>query len=987
VSKITAISLLLLSFAVSSVMAEPQDMGLLGYTKRIWEARDGLPDQTAQAFAQAPDGDLWIGTKGGLLRFDGARFTTYGQDSSPASLARGVNCLLASKDGSLWIGTEGSGLIRYQDGKFRVYPAASGQANEFIRAIFEDRSGTIWVGADQGLFRVSGSTIRQVDNRNGTPAIFVRTIVQDKQGRIWAGGTTLLEFAGNALLREYPLPGGPSLNLITSMYAAPDGTLWVGTLSGLHRLTPSGTLAKVPGISAQVSVIRQTADGRLWAGTIGKGLFYRQNGHLFHIASGNLLSKTMNDVFEDKEGNVWLGMQAGVVRLSRTAASVVPLPGGTDSVFETLSDDGQGTIWVAASTHVFRIRDGVAAPYTFPGLSGVRVRTLLRDGQGGFWIGTDGAGLLHMDGGHIERFDLEHNLINNFVRVILVSRDGSVWAGTDGGLTHLEGNRSQNYDVSNGLAYFSVTALFQDRGGDVWVGTSRGLSHISRGRIVHDAATAGLGQEQLWSISQDASGELWFGTSTGLYGYKDSNLIHLTTAQGLVSNTIYEILNDARGNIWLGSPNSISRLTVSDLDKWKAGSRAALTFYEDLADLDSAELYSGLQSEGAVSPNGDVWFPTNKGAVHIVVNKISPVASSPIRIDEITADGTREPVQGTIILKPGNARLEITYAVIHLGSQEGFRYRYKMEGLESWNEVFTRRTAYYTHLPPGKYRFVVQAYEIGNPGAVSETSILIVQEPHFYATFWFFAGCAVLSLSVVLFVYRFKLRQMRMRFHMVNEERARLAREMHDTVIQGCVGVSSLLEAALGVEFSETSLREQLLNFASDQVRETIESAREAVWALRNTSASAADVGALCEELSRHVQASSGVPVRCRVTGDAFKLGEPATHEVMMTVREALANAVAHAKPKSIDIDVCFTKQNLEIEVRDDGRGFDPSGPSRNGHFGILGMQERVRLLQGSLTIESKPEQGARVRIVMPRRRRIMDKMWGGIAGEGINKN
>ncbi len=886
---------------VSAAKPEPREVGFKGYTSRLWEARDGLPDQTAQAFAQTRDGSLWIGTKDGLVRFDGAHFTSYGTDVASPALQRGINCLLVSKDGALWIGTEGGGVIRYMDGKFRTYPTGGGLANEFIRAIFQDRGGAVWVGADQGLFRVSGSSLVRIDSIHGTPAIFVRAIAQDKQGRVWVGGTALLEFAGNSFLREYLLPGGPSLNLITSMYSAPDGTLWVGTLSGLNRLTPSGTLAPVPGISAQVSVIREI-EGRLWAGTIGQGLFYRQADRLFHISTGNLPSKTVNDVFEDGEGNLWLGTQAGVVRLSRTPVSIVPFPGGADSEFETLSDNGRGTIWVAASAHLFRIRHGAATRYTFPGLPTLRIRILLPDRRGGFWVGTDGAGLLHIDGKHIERFNIEHGLINDFVRAIMIAKDGSLWIGTDGGLTHLEGKHSQDYDTRNGLAYFSVTALLQDRGGDIWVGTSRGLTHISRGTIVQDAATDELRQEQLWSICQDSSGEIWFATSNGLYGFKAGKLIHLTTAQGLVSNTIYTILDDSRGNLWIGSPNSISRVPLSELDGFQAGARVALTFYENSTDLDSAALYSGLQPEGAVSPNGDVWFPTNKGALRIAVDKIVPAAPSPIRIDEVTAQGQALPLGGKIVLRPGNARLEISYAVIHLGSQEGFRYRYRMEGMESWNEVFGRRTAYYTHLPPGQHRFQVQAYEIGNPGAVSEASIFIVQEPHFYATFWFLGCCVIASLSMVFAVYRLRLRQMRMRFHVVNEERARLAREMHDTVIQGCVGVSSLLEAALGVEAAEEPLRDQLLNYASEQVRATIDSAREAVWALRNMPVSGADAATLCGELARQVQVNSGIPVRCRATGEAFRLGAPATRELTMTVKEVLANAVSHARPKSIEM-------------------------------------------------------------------------------------
>jgi ligand-binding sensor domain-containing protein/signal transduction histidine kinase len=985
-----ALFVLFLFVAVNSVVAELRDVGFQGYTKRLWEAQDGLPDQTVQAFAQTEDGSLWIGTKGGLLRFDGARFIVYNRENDPAMLERGVNCLLGSRDGSLWIGTEGGGLVRYRERKFQSYPTSDGLTNEFVRAIFEDRGGTVWVGADQGLFKVAGSSMIRIDNSHGTPTIFVRAIAEDRLGHIWVGGTTLLEFSEKSFVRQYPLPGGPSLNLITSMHAASDGTLWVGTLSGLHRLTRSGTLSRLPGISVQVGVIRESANGTLWAGTIGQGLFYYRQSQLFHVASTNLPSRTVEAVLEDREQNVWLGTQAGIVRLSRTPVSILPFSGGADSQFETLYHDTDGSIWVAISTHLFRIRNGIASPYGFPGLPGLRVRTLLRDRQGNLWIGTDGAGLLHMEGQRVQRYNTGHGLINDFIRAILQSRDGSIWVGTDGGLTHLGPKGSENFDTGNGLAYFSVTALFEDRSGDIWVGTSRGLSHISSGKIVRDAATKAMQQEQLWSVSQDASGEIWFGASSGLYGFKAGKLIQLTTAQGLASNTVYQILDDSGGNIWLSGSNSVSRLRLSDLDGFAEGtrSRVNLTLYEDSHDLQSAALYSGMQPEGAVTPNGDVWFPSNKGAVHIAVDQIIPARSSPVVIDQVAAEGQLLPLDRKIVLGPGNGRLEISYAAIDLRSQEGLRYRYKMEGLESWNEAFTRRTAYYTHLPPGKYRFLVQAFEVGNLDAVTEASIPIVQQPHLYMTSWFLACCAIALLGLSFLLYRLRLRQMRMRFHVVSEERARLAREMHDTVIQGCVGVSTLLEAALGVEASEEPLRQQLLSYATDQMSATIEAAREAVWALRNTLASATDARSLCEDLARRIQSESAIPIGCRTVGVPFRLGESATHELMMTIKEALTNAVSHANPKSINIDVCFTEHDLKIEVCDDGCGFDPGAALyRDGHYGILGMQERVQLLGGGLKIESNPAQGTRVRISIPRRRKAMERIVTGNASESFHKD
>jgi signal transduction histidine kinase len=328
-----------------------------------------------------------------------------------------------------------------------------------------------------------------------------------------------------------------------------------------------------------------------------------------------------------------------------------------------------------------------------------------------------------------------------------------------------------------------------------------------------------------------------------------------------------------------------------------------------------------------------------------------------------------------IILGADNRRLEISYGAIRLRSQEALRYRYQMEGMEGWTEAFGRRTAYYTHLPPGRYRFRVQAFAIDNPETVSEASIEIVQRPHIYATVWFLAGCTLVLLGLVFVVYRLRLRQMRRQFQAVGEERARLAREMHDTVIQGCVGVSTLLEAALEVEPAEEALRQHLLTYATEQIRATIEAAREAVWALRNPSALATDPVSLTQKAAQEFQVNFGIPIDCTVSGTPFHLGDSATHEYLMTVREALANATTHADATRIEMCTSFLEHELATEIRDNGCGFDLHAKlAENGHYGIVGMQERMRLLGGSVEVESAPGQGARVCIRVPRRRTEQEK-------------
>jgi signal transduction histidine kinase len=392
--------------------------------------------------------------------------------------------------------------------------------------------------------------------------------------------------------------------------------------------------------------------------------------------------------------------------------------------------------------------------------------------------------------------------------------------------------------------------------------------------------------------------------------------------------------------------------------------------------MDSAELYSGMQPSGAIAPDGAVWFPSNKGALQIDGSKSTHTAPLQIMIDEVIANGRRLPVAGEIVLSPEDGRLEISYLAIRMRSQEGLRYRYRMEGLEPWTEAAERRSVDYTQLPAGRYVFHAQAFAVDNPEAVSETSLVIIKKPHFYRTKWFLSCCVAGAIGFGFLLYRFRLRQMKMRFRAISEERARLAREMHDTLIQGFVGVSTLIEAALGVEASDEALRHELLNYATHQAQVTIEAAREAVWDLRHDlELGATDAGTLCENLADEFQAQSSVPIRCEVIGAPVVLQESDAHELLMILREALSNALAHGHPPTVDIRVFSTNDSLNVEVADSGTGFDVEEAfAREKHFGLIGMNERARLLDSKIAIRSSPGRGTQVCIVVPLKRFLTER-------------
>ncbi len=951
------------------------------YTTRVWQTQDGLPQQTVQAVAQTQDGFLWIGTTAGLLRFDGSRFVTFDRSNTPAIEENSVFSLLTGRDGTLWIGTEGGGLVRLRDGAFRHFGVSEGLLDGFVRTVLEDRDGTIWVGTDNGLFQLAGASAVRATRVDGTSLmspIAVHALTQTSDGTVWAGGSRLTAIRGG-LAKDYPLVGEFSETRVKSILQTRDGTIWVGTVSGLQRLAPgSGRFVRFAGVQGTVRALRETSDGTLWIGTIGQGAYTLRGGQLTVLDSRpdgalRLPSRTVLSLFEDAERNVWMGTQAGVVRFSRSVVELVPLPSASDSDFETVSRDSDGSLWVA-STHLLHLINGIAAPVTFRELNGARVRNVFRDREGGLWIGTDGRGLFHLRPGRpAEHFTTADGLVNNFVRGIIQAANGDLWIATDEGVSQLSGSQISNYTVQDGLAYFSVRTLLQDRAGDLWIGTDRGLSHLVGGRFVTDNATRSLEGQKVWALDQSASGALWFGTrDNGLYRYVPGvSLTHYTTEQGLASNSVYSILEDRTGRFLIGGANGVDVVSVSDLEKLATTPHPyiAQRFYPVSQGGELSPLYGGTMPAGTLTPDGDAWFPTSKGAVRFLTGESNSSAVPQVFLDQVAADGRVLPLSGgPVELSANNRNLEIAYGSILLGPQDGVQFQYKLDHFDpEWRYGSNRRVADYTNLPAGKYTFRVRAFQ-GSSGRMTERTLAIVKQQHFYLTWWFLSACLTALIATVWWIHREKLRRVEAAYQAVLEERARLAREMHDTLIQGCAGVSLLLEAATAEAGGDGVHPEllELLGYARTQLASSIDEARQAVWNLRRSESG--HFGEALRSLTERLGQSSHVRFEYQAKGEAYDFHSTAMHEIAMASREAIYNALLHANPTRIRVVASFGADVFELAVEDNGSGFDSNHQAPLGHFGLTGMEERIRRLGGSVRVTSAVAHGTHVLIHVPRK-------------------
>ena len=955
-----------------------------GYTRRVWQTQDGLPENTVQAFAQTPDNYLWIGTSGGLVRFDGAGFVVYDRDNTPAMRENSIFCLTVGRDGSLWAGTDGAGLLRYRGGVFRSYRAAQGLTNDFVRAVVESRDGVLWVGTDDGLFRLEGERLVRVDGAGEIPALAVHAIREDRAGNLWVGGSTVISIHG-ADCREYHLEGYGSASRVKSISETADGTVWVGTVSGLQRLPrasrDTGRFEKVPEIVSTVRALREDRSGALWIGSIGDGLLRYSEGRFTHVtAPDNPPSSTVLGIFEDNERNIWAGMQTGLLRLSRAAMSTFPLPDTANADFGTVYADPDGSLWVAG-THLYRInakRDHselVLAP-----APGIRVRSVFRDRTGALWIGTEGDGVFRSEKGRQVQYTKRTGLVNDFVRAFLESRDGSVWIGTDEGLTRWHEGTLSNYLEPQGLAYFSIRTLAEDRRGDVWIGTERGVSHWHNGAFVQDPVTARLRLEKIWAIHEDGEGGLWLVTrGAGLFRWRAGKLTELGTAEGLPTASIYQILEDARGTFWMSGPNAIFAVSRQDLDRVseQPGFHPAVTLYGLSDGVEATQIYGGVAPAGSLTANGEVWFPSNRGPVRIMPLETRPESLPKVVIEQVRVDGRETRVAGRLSVPPGDGKLQIGYAAIRLRSQERLHFRYMLEGYDhEWTEALRRREAFY-NLPPGQYRFRVQAFEMNMPDSVSEAALEIELRPHFYRTAWFLALCAGLVLAGVLAAYRIRLRQVHARFRAVLDERNRVAREMHDTVIQGCASVSALLEAVVSIGPDESGSRRELLDCARTQVRVTVDEARRAVWNLRQSGTASPEIGPLLDQMAQQASHAARVPVRFEASGKPVLLDPAVEHDILMVAREAVYNAVEHAGPSEVRIQVHFEDDKIRLRVLDDGCGFNPTETllAAGEHFGLVGMRERTERLGGYFDIRSAPGTGTELLVEVPVRSAAAEKL------------
>lgn len=970
---------------VAAHAAEPlRDPLALEYSHRVWRVQDGLPQNAIRVISQTADGYLWIGSPGGLVRFDGSRFFVFDRSTTAAFRDDSILALCPSIDGSLWIGLEGGGLLKYRNDSFQVFGPREGLTNGFVRALHEDRAGTLWVGTDRGFFRLEKGRLERLDGGGDIPITAITEFSEERDGKMWvAAGIGLLSVEGGVVRRI--LPGNAAMAGLRVLHATANGNLWISAAEGLRRFE-KGEIHRDPRLDPiRALTISEDHEGNLWIGTLGEGLVrVSPSGVTSYVASHVLPDNTVSAIFEDREQNLWVGTQDGLLRLSKSVVRTLTSHDGLgDDNVSTIYEGRNGVLWLTTITgRIYRRSAGKFTLFPLPASAAhTRARTVFEDSKGALWIGTDLEGVVRVDGNAATHFTTREGLRNDTVRSFHEDRKGDLWIALGSGLSRWDGHQFHNYYLEDGLSYGSVRVLVEDHAGDILVGTDGGLNRIHEGRFIADPGFAPLAGERIWDLLEDADRTLWIGTrGGGLFRIAGGKLSKLTARDGLISNTIYRILEDGHRNLWLSGPAGVFSASLVELNRVAAGKEPGAggqapgagtiggVAYGTAEGMESTQMNGGLGSAGSKTAAGELWFPSVKGAVRIDPSQIRLSRPSPVLIDAMTADGEPIPLSGEIHIRPGHGKLEIHFTACSLLSPERTRFQYLLEGFEDkWNADSGDRVAHYTNLPHGQYRFRVIATDSVAPREGSEASVSFVWNPHLYETGWFYGLCAAFAATCGWLALRFYARQTKARYALLLSERTRLAREMHDTVIQGCVGVSTLLEAASGFHQTSSGKMKELLDEARVQVRLTLDEARQAVWDLRHAQLDG-ELAGMLRDFARQLSSEKGIPIRLEISGSPVPLEYGTVRSMFLVAREAVRNAVTHSESRQIGIRLCFDEAEVRLEVVDDGCGFTP--PERqmeaNRHYGILGMRERVEQLGGRFQVDSSPGGGTSVIARLP---------------------
>ena len=981
------------------------------YAHTAWTVRDGFFKGAIYTIAQTPDGYLWLGTEFGLFRFDGVRSVPWEPPAGQHLPGTDIYALLAARDGALWIGTF-AGLVTWNGARLTPRPEFDGQ---FVTSLLQDSEGTVWagtLGSPTGRLCAMRSGSAQCYGGDGIFGRGVFSLYEDNSGTLWVG-------AQSGLWRWKP---GPPKRYVTppteinDLKTADDGRLLISMHEvGLRQLAGENLKEyPIPGAVHPNKLLRDR-EGALWIGTVDRGIIHVHHGRTDTFSrSDGLSGDVIFRLFEDREGNVWAATSGGLDRFRELPFTTISEKEGLSSnATQSVVAATDGSVWIGAQRGLTRWKNGQTTVFRkATGLPDDMLQSLYQDDGGRIWASTP-HGLAYFQDG---RFVHITGVGSGEVHFMAGDKAGNLWLSKDHSLWHLREGRLVEQIPWSELGHdenASVIAADREQVG-LWLGFWGGGVSYFKDRQLRASYTArnGLAEGNVAGLQLDWEGALWAATEGGgVSRLKDGHIATLTSRNGLPCDKIHWTIEDDDKSFWLYTACGLVRIMRTQLDAWIADPKhkVEVTVWDA---SDGVRLRSGSATghgpRVVKSTDGKLWYVTGDGVQvvdprHLAINTVP----APVRIEQIVADHKIhwQNIRGAAVSNlrlPARIRdLQIDYTALSLVAPEKIHFKYMLEGQDQdWKEVVNERQAQYTNLAPRHYRFRVIASN--NSGVWNEQgdTLEFSVAPAYYQTNWFRVLCAVALLALLWAAYQLRVRQLHHEFDMTLDarvgERTRIARDLHDTLLQSFHGILLHLQI-LSNELPGGTPKERLESVI-DQAEQAIVEGRDAVQGLRTSTVERNDLALAIRTLGEELAASNSrrPDFTVQVEGAPRNLHPILRDEVYRIVGEAMRNAFRHAAAQRIEVEIRYDEQQLRLRVRDNGKGMALKligDDGREGHFGLRGMRERAKLIGGELTVWSELDSGTEVELSIPaaraylaaverRRSGLLEKLAGKFSGK-----
>ncbi|MYM80981.1 hypothetical protein GTP44_03260 [Duganella sp. FT50W] len=939
-----------------------------------WTAREGAP-QMVIAMAQTPDGWLWLGSNNGLFRFDGVRFERYAEPGRQLA-ASGIATLTAFADGALWIGYRYGGVSVLTDQTLRHYGDTEGlPASGAVWGLERDGDNRLWAATANGLFHLDGQRWREASQTFSVPMTSYKTLMRDRTGNLWAQGNQgVFRLAPGA--HHFRKMSRDSGNGVVAQ--TPDGSVWSwdAPQGRLLRLTTPANGAAPPSWRVQGDAASLLFDSRgdIWVGRMGGVEHHTPRGVQQSGPAQGLSGRWVAAIFEDREGSIWTSTATGIDRFRRKRVAAVPLAVETD--VNPLAADDAG-VWVGRF-HYTRSRDGgfSAQPAWHATAAGWSTDPIgvYRDPAGPLWWSAYGE-LWRKHGPRLRRFALPSK--NDMIGSMASDSAGHLWASMlERGLYRLNTDGVwESMDTVVGMPADTPRVLASSPQQGLWLGYPRNRAvQWLDGRWRHYGPADGLKVGMIEAVHLHGE-HVWVGGENGVALRRDGKFVSVGGIDGVAFEGVSGMVELSNGDLWLNAANGMFHIPATEIARL-ADTPGYRVRYERLDSLD------GLVGNAPVrmpvpsmiqAADGELWLATTTGVFRLDPSRQHKFGPAPaVQIRAAGQPGQLMPAVNGLRLPEGSTTLQIDYTALALAMPERVAFRYRLNGVDTqWQHVGARRTAYYNNLGPGDYRFSVQATNYNGEWSAQASTLTFSIAPSVVQSRWFKALCALAPLSACWLLYRWRLRnyatQVSARLQERTRERERIARELHDTVLQSVQGMILQVHAAvLGLSSREPA--RVRIEAALQQADDALLEGRDRVRDLRTGEADEQDLAAALRSAGAKLRVPDAAPIDVQLTGQPRRLHTLIYDELLAIATEAIANACRHAQADHITARLHYDARELRLSIRDDGGGIPTdvqAAGGRHNHWGIRGMHERAERIKARLKLHSNAGAGTEWRLTL----------------------